>query len=84
MTADDFHWRTDSLETQITLLRAGAGVGVMHICLAERDRELVQVWDSVPIPPLDVWLVCHRDSWKNARIRALINFLSSRLRADLQ
>ncbi|MFD2180481.1 LysR family transcriptional regulator [Veronia pacifica] len=83
LTVDDFQWRTDSLETQIALLRAGGGIGIMHKNLAEKDKELVQIWDEVAIPSLDVWLVCHRDSWKNARIRALINFLSSRLGADL-
>ena len=72
---DHFPLRTDHLLTQINLLRSGAGIGVTHVGLAEKWDELERVLDWVPLPPLEFWIVCHRDVQFNTRIQEVMRFL---------
>jgi DNA-binding transcriptional LysR family regulator len=72
---EDFPLRTDHMLTQISLLRAGAGVGVSHVDLARHFPELVRILEDIPLPALEFWCVCHRDVQHNSRIRALLQHL---------
>ena len=72
---EDFAFRTDSLLTQIELMKSGAGVCATHRGVADHDTQLVEVLKSIPLPELEFWLVCHHDVEHNTRIRALMTFL---------
>lgn len=74
-TREDFALRTDRLLTQMQLVRAGAGIGFLHLGLARRFPELVRVLEHLALPPLEFWCVCHRDVQYNSRIRALMQHL---------
>ncbi|MDH5178182.1 MAG: LysR family transcriptional regulator [Gammaproteobacteria bacterium] len=70
-----FAIRTDSLLTQINLLRSGAGIVGTHVGLARHWPELEQILDWIPLPPLQFWLVCHRDIQYNRQIQTVMSFL---------
>jgi DNA-binding transcriptional LysR family regulator len=57
------------------LVRAGAGIGFLHLALARRFPELVRVVEHLPLLPLEFWCVCHHDVQYNSRIRALMQHL---------
>lgn len=78
----DFAFRTDHLQLQINLARAGAGIVGTHTKLAQHWPELEQVLTDFPLPSLQCWLVCHSDVQYNARIRETLHFLSDWFSAD--
>lgn len=73
----DFCVRTDSLMAQINLARAGAGIACTHVGLEKHWPELKRVLSEAPIPPLESWIVCHKDTQYNTRIREMTTFLSA-------
>ncbi len=75
-TRNNFAVRTDHLLMQINLARAGAGIVVIHKGLATQWPELEPILKSVPLPPLEFWIVCHGDVQFNARIRVFMQFLT--------
>ena len=72
---DDFCLRTDNLLMQINLARNAGGIVGTHVGLAAHWPELTQVLDWVPLPALELWVVCHADTQYNARIREFRNYL---------
>lgn len=72
---EDFPLRADHLLAQLGLLRAGAGIGGTHQKIAEHFPELVRVLDSIDLPKLEFWCVCHADVQFNSRIREMMGFL---------
>ena len=79
VSREDFFLRTDSLLSQIALIRSGAGIGVTHKMVAQRYPELIQVIPQLTLPALELWSVCHRDIQQNNRIKAFMRFLSDEL-----
>ncbi|MEK6747934.1 MAG: LysR family transcriptional regulator [Pseudomonadota bacterium] len=77
LAREDFPLRTDNLLAQINLIRAGAGITATHVGLARRWPELVRILPDIPLPPLQLWVVCHRDVQYNTRIRAVMRFLGA-------
>lgn len=77
LVRDNFAIRTDHLLLQIHLIRAGAGIGVTHVDLAEKWQDVVRILHNVPLPALEFWIVCHRDVQHSSRIRAVMQFLSA-------
>ena len=73
---DTFDIRTDSLLSHIALMRSGVGIGVTHKNIAKQYSELKEVATSLDIPPIQYWLVCHRDIHQNNRIRAFMDFIN--------
>ena len=74
-TREDFALRSDHMLAQIALLRAGAGIGALHLGLARHFPELTRILADVPLPPFEFWCVCHRDVQHSARIRAVMQHL---------
>jgi DNA-binding transcriptional LysR family regulator len=74
---DNFALRTDHMLAQINLARAGAGIVGTHVELAKHWPELVRILEWVELPPLEYWIVCHRDVQYNNRIRDLMQFLAN-------
>ncbi|MCJ8269732.1 MAG: LysR family transcriptional regulator [Psychrosphaera sp.] len=68
--------KTDFLPLQIELARNGAGITITHRQIIEQFDQLQQILPNVPIPKLELWLVCHGDVQHNRRIRALMDFLA--------
>ncbi|HFD31436.1 MAG TPA: LysR family transcriptional regulator [Gammaproteobacteria bacterium] len=81
--SQDFYIRTDNLLVQTQLARSGGGIIATHVGLAKRWRELKQIMQWVPLPPLEFWLVCHADVQYSARIRALKSFLTQWFEEDV-
>lgn len=57
-------------------MRAKAGVAVTIHAVAKKYPELVQLFPEIALPPVNWWLVCHRDVNVNPRIHNLMTFLS--------
>ena len=75
-TRENFALRTDHMLMQINLARAGAGIIGTHVVLAQHWNELQRILQWVELPPLEFWLVCHRDVQYNSRIRSVMQFLA--------
>jgi DNA-binding transcriptional LysR family regulator len=70
LTRADFHLRSDNIMMQIQLARQACGIVVTQTGLARHWPELVPILQTIPLPALEFWVVCHADTQHNARIRA--------------
>jgi DNA-binding transcriptional LysR family regulator len=57
--------------------RAGAGVAGLPRFIAEGDRDLVRIDESVPSFGRDIWLAVHRDLRKAPAVRAVMDFVAA-------
>lgn len=71
---------TDSDVAQIAAVRAGMGVGIVQIPLAEHDPALMRLLPDLSYP-LEVWLVTHPDLKSSPTIRAVMDDLHGLLDA---
>jgi len=76
---EDFALRTDDLIAYEALVAAGLGIGFIARYTARQRAGLVQVVPGLPIPPLPMWLVVHREIRSNPRIRAVWDHLVAAL-----
>lgn len=67
---DMFALRSDSDLAQLALIRAGAGIGVCQVGLAERPQRLVRVLSDALSFYLDVWITMHGDLRHHPSCRA--------------
>ncbi|WP_337268919.1 LysR family transcriptional regulator [Oryzifoliimicrobium ureilyticus] len=72
-------FRTDSGSAQNAALRAGAGIGVCHCKLAERDDNLLRVLPDIKLS-LPTYVVMHEDLKASATCRTVFDALASGLR----
>ena len=71
----------NSSATVLSAVRSGLGLALMPRQFRQAAPELVQL--DVPIRPVsDVWLLCHRDMTKIARIRATLDFIAKQFKVD--
>lgn len=77
----EFQFRTDNNISTIYALRAGIGIGPLHLGMAARWPDVVQVLPDLPVPSLELWLACHADVRHNRRIRMVMDFLADRMKA---
>lgn len=75
LSRSSFVIRTDNLNTQIVLLKAGAGLVVTHLDLGLALPNVKQVLREIEIPPLEFWLVCHHDVHYNQNLQTFMRFL---------
>ena len=75
LNRDQFTYRTDSDLALINLLRAGAGVGVCQVAIAQRDPNLVRLLPKAFAFSLDTWITMHEDLRSIARMRATFDHL---------
>lgn len=61
--------RTDSFATTAALTRAGVAIGALVGTLADRDPDLVRLFE--PLNEYPVWLVTHPDLFTSASVRAV-------------
>lgn len=63
-----FALRTDSDLAQLAFIRAGGGIGVCQVALAQRDSQLVRVLPQVA-SGLETWLTMHEDLRSSMRCK---------------
>lgn len=76
---DDFSVRTDSDLVQLATVRAGLGIGVCQVRLAERSTSLVRVLPKLFSIQLDTWLAMHENLRSNPACNAVFNALAEGL-----
>jgi DNA-binding transcriptional LysR family regulator len=60
-----FALRSDSDLVHLASIRAGLGIGICQVRLAERDPQLVRVLPDLLTIPLDTWLAMHENLRSN-------------------
>ena len=74
-----FHFRCDNQIVGYEAMRAGLGLGVAIVPLAERQPGLVRLLNEVALPVLPVWLTAHRELRGSQRLRLVFDFLAEAL-----
>ncbi|QXI14530.1 LysR family transcriptional regulator [Pseudomonas zeae] len=72
---EHFTLRTDSDLAQLVMIRAGVGIGVCQVRVAQRDPELVRVLAQAFKPRLTTWLTMHEDLRSSPRCRVTFETL---------
>ncbi|MDY7526237.1 LysR family transcriptional regulator [Sphingomonas sp. 10B4] len=73
-----FALRTDNNLAQLAAIRAGFGIGLCHVTMAQADPMLARVLDTVAFA-LPLWIVMHEDLKTNARYRVVFDGLVAAL-----
>ncbi len=76
----DFGFRCDNDIAEINAVRAGMGIGPLHLGMASRWPDVRQILSDIPVPSLELWLACHADVQHNKRIRVVMDFLAEALK----
>jgi DNA-binding transcriptional LysR family regulator len=74
-----FAFRSDSTLAQLAAIRAGLGIGICQVGLAQRDPALVRVLPTAFHVRLETWLAMHEDLRSTARFRAVFDGLAEGL-----
>jgi len=75
-----FALRANSNLAQLAAIRAGFGIGLCQVAIAQRDPALVRVLPTIGLP-LPVWIVMHDDLKTSARFRVVFDALAAGLLA---
>jgi DNA-binding transcriptional LysR family regulator len=78
-----FAFRTDSDIAQLMAIKAGFGIGMCQVALAQRDPDLERVLPSAFDLKLGVWLAMHENLRSTPRCRAVFNGLAAGLRTHV-
>jgi DNA-binding transcriptional LysR family regulator len=72
----DLHWtyRTDSNLAQLSAIRAGAGIGICQVKLAQRQPNLVRLLPDFSLS-LDTWVAMHENLRQSPRCKAVFDAL---------
>ncbi|MFN7103810.1 MAG: LysR family transcriptional regulator [Pseudorhizobium sp.] len=76
----NWSYRIDSNVAQLAAIRAGAGIGMCQIGIAERDPDLVRILPDVFELPLETWVVMHENLRSGLRWRKTFDALVKGLR----
>lgn len=77
---EDFVFRSDSDLAQMAAIRAGLGIGICQVALAQRDPALVRLLPDAFSHALDTWVVMHEDLRASAPVRAVFDTLVAGLK----
>ncbi|RTL44386.1 MAG: LysR family transcriptional regulator [Burkholderiales bacterium] len=83
ITRDAFSVRTDSDLAQLALVRAGTGIGVCQVPVAQRTPVLERVLADDFSWPLETWIAMHEDLRQNAACRTVFEALVAGLSAHI-
>jgi DNA-binding transcriptional LysR family regulator len=83
LTREQFRFRCDSAAGQLAALRAGVGIGACFVTVAQRNPDLIRVFERTMNFQREVWLAVHRDARTTRRIKLLFDHLADRLTASL-
>ena len=70
---------SDSTINRLKATIAGIGISMQPLIMQQSNSELCQLFAKAPIPSHKVWLVYHKDLRHMMRIRAVVDFISTRL-----
>lgn len=79
-----FSFRADSDVAQMAAVRAGLGIGVMQIGIAQRTPELVPVLANAFSFTLEMWLAMHEDHREDGPVRLVYDGLAHALEGWLR
>ena len=79
-----FAMRTDSDLAQLSLIRAGAGIGICQVPLADGIIPLQRVLAADFSLYLDTWLVMHEDLRHSPACKRVFDFLAQGLQAYIR
>ncbi|WMT86691.1 LysR family transcriptional regulator [Pelagibacterium sp. 26DY04] len=71
----DFAFRCDSQSATWEMMRAGLGIGFAQANIIRQTDGMMPIALNLAIPPLEVWLTCHRELHTARRIRAVYDRL---------
>jgi DNA-binding transcriptional LysR family regulator len=80
VTRGSFRFRADNQIVMWEAVRAGNGIGLGQVPLADCDPTLEILFPGLPLPVLPVWLAMHRDVRTSVRIRRVADFLYDALK----
>lgn len=75
-------FRSSSSAAQHAAVAAGAGLGMLHVFGADQDPRLVRLFADDLETRRSYWLVMHADMRRLPRVRAVVDFLDSVVRAE--
>ena len=81
LNRDLFTVRTDSDIAQLSLIRAGAGIGMCQVQLADFSPPLQRIMPDYFAFHLDTWLVMHEDLRHSQACKTVFDFLAEGLQA---
>jgi DNA-binding transcriptional LysR family regulator len=81
VTRELFAFRCDNDLAQLAALRAGFGIGLCQTEIARRDPNLLPLLSKRFRVELEMWIVMHNDLRRTSRMRALFDYLATRLAA---
>ena len=84
LNRDLFTVRTDSDVAQLNLLRAGAGIGMCQVQLADFPTPLQRIMPDFFALHLDTWLVMHEDLRHSQACKTVFDFLAEDLQAYIK
>ena len=73
--SENFPYLSENHITHWSLLKSGAGIGVMMEKVGEDEPSVQKVMKSIPPFPVETWIVSHRELKTNRRIRFVFDFL---------
>lgn len=76
-----FCFRSDCQTAAWEMVKAGFGIGIGPVFLAQKDPDLVHLFPDAEFEGLSlpIWLTAHRDLHNSRRIRLVYDFLAERL-----
>ena len=78
LTRQDFSFRCDAQTVHGEIIRAGGGVGILEVHVAQR-MGLVPILPDFPMPGLEVWLTTHAALRNTPRVSAIWELLADGL-----
>ncbi|TNE61271.1 MAG: LysR family transcriptional regulator [Alphaproteobacteria bacterium] len=72
-------FRSNSMLALASAVEEGIGIGAYPCMLAAENDNLVRLFEGLTVFSADIWLVAHAELRRNARIRAMYDYLSDML-----
>jgi DNA-binding transcriptional LysR family regulator len=80
---EQFAYRCDSNLAQMALVRAGAGIGVYQVGLAQSDADLVRVLPDEMDMAMTTWVTMHSDLRQSVRCKTVFDALVAGMRRSV-
>ena len=74
---DDFSFRSDDQVVCWNMVRAGYGIGMMQVGIAEQDPNLIRIAKQINIGSMPVWLAAHKELKSSPRFRLIFDHLAA-------
>ncbi|MCJ9429127.1 LysR family transcriptional regulator [Kordiimonas marina] len=72
-------FRSNNMTALATAVEEGMGIGAYPCLMAAENDDLVRLFDDHTVFSSDIWLVAHAELKRNARIRAMYDYLGDML-----